>query len=122
MIGGKRYIYVLTHVKTGKKYVGVTFNPKERERRHRCALKGNYHECKDLQADYHDDPRLTFEVIAETEGNLEGFHLERDYILRLKTYDERIGYNNRDVRMRYARRRAGLPESNSFQRRDWVTA
>lgn len=119
----KGCIYVLTHCRTGKKYVGVTVHPKEREKQHLRALRANRHICKDLQHDFNIDPHITFEIVKTWEGGANiGFHLEKEIMISLKTYDERYGYNNTDVSMRPQRRRMGLSEDNSYRRKDWVTA
>ena len=119
----KGCVYVLTHCGTGKKYVGMTEHPKEREKQHLRALKGNRHHCKSLQHDFNNDPRITFEIFEAWEGSaIEGFRREKEVMISLKTYDERYGYNNTDISMRVQRRRTGLPESNSYHRRDWVAS
>ena len=59
------YVYILTETTTGKKYVGRTTNPKARKSSHMIALRGGYHNNKEMQADfnkYHGDYR--FEVIG----------------------------------------------------------
>lgn len=119
----KRWIYALTHCRTGKKYIGVTGNPKEREKQHLRELRGNRHSCKGLQHDFNIDPHIKFEVIEELNcREIIAVRREKELMISLKTYDERYGYNNTDVSMRPQRRRMGLSEDNSYRRKDWVTA
>ena len=44
------YVYVLTQINTGKKYVGRTANPKRRKADHMQALRGGYHINKEMQS------------------------------------------------------------------------
>ena len=94
------YVYVLTQINTGKKYVGRTTDPKTRQKRHMTALRGGYHNNKEMQADfdkYHGDYR--FEVVGyDDHHNSTGFwSLEKQTMIRLKTYDTRYGYNSNDT-------------------------
>ena len=96
------YVYILTETTTGKKYVGRTTNPKARKSSHMIALRGGYHNNKEMQADfnkYHGDYR--FEVIGYDDHHKStGFwSLEKQTMIRLKTYDPRYGYNSNDKSM-----------------------
>lgn len=94
------YVYVLTQTNTGKKYVGRTANPTKRKENHLRALRGGYHNNKEMQEDfnkYHGEYR--FEVIGyDNHNNGTGFQsLEKQTMIRLKTYDPRYGYNSHDT-------------------------
>lgn len=94
------YVYVLTQINTGKKYVGRTNRPKERKRNHMVALRGGYHINKEMQADfnkYHGN--YSFEVVGY-DNNEKGMgirSLEKQTMIKLRTYDPRYGYNSHDT-------------------------
>ena len=106
---GIRYIYVLTHVNTGKKYVGKTCNPKNRVMTHMSELLHGTHPNKEMQADfdkYHGDYK--FDIVGEAPRY--GSHEpEREWMLKRRTYDDRYGYNTKDVMMISVRCENGLP-------------
>lgn len=107
----KEYIYVLTHVKTGKKYVGRSKQPKERYRRHMWALKRGAHNNNEMQSDYSRyGGDYTFEIVSEEHKRLGKLDSdERKWMIKLKTYDERYGYNTKDYGMVTVRANHGLP-------------
>lgn len=94
------YVYVLTQINTGKKYVGRTANPKRRKADHMQALRGGYHINKEMQSDfnkYHGD--YSFEVVGYDGDDdcRKIWSLEKQTMIRLKTYDSRYGYNSHDT-------------------------
>ncbi len=94
------YVYVLTQINTGKKYVGRTADPKARRTAHLRDLRGGYHINKEMQADfdkYHGD--YSFEVIGydRNEKGMGIWSLEKQTMIRLKTYDSHYGYNSHDT-------------------------
>jgi len=94
------YVYVLTQINTGKKYVGRTANPKRRKADHMRALRGGYHNNKEMQSDfnkYHGD--YSFEVVGYDKNGEDKriWSLEKQTMIRLKTYDSHYGYNAHDV-------------------------
>lgn len=114
MYNATEYVYVLTHVPTGKKYVGRTVHPELRKITHFSSLKTGKHSCKALQADYdklgHD---LKFEVIGKNVRNGREFDTEKKLMVELKTYDERYGYNTQDWAMNPIRKKNGLSYKKS---------
>lgn len=102
------YVYVLTHLPTGKKYVGRTRHPKMRGQQHITAAKRGKHPCKALQADYNKyGGEFSYEVIGECPRE-RGFDREKQLMVQLKTYDEKFGYNTNDWAMNPIRKRQGL--------------
>lgn len=96
---GKGYVYVLTHIFTGKKYVGKTIEPEERVLAHMSALSRGIHINKAMQADfdkYHGDYR--FSIVEEVMGP-KVYDAEKKWMRKLRTYDERYGYNFNDPGM-----------------------
>ena len=96
---GKGYVYVLTHIFTGKKYVGKTIEPEERVLTHMSALSRGIHINKAMQADfdkYHGDYR--FSIVEEVMGP-KVYDAEKKWMRKLRTYDERYGYNFNDPGM-----------------------
>lgn len=94
------YVYVLTQINTGKKYVGRTANPKARRIAHMRALRGGYHINKEMQSDfnkYHGN--YSFDVVGYDGDNDRRriWSLEKQTMIKLKTYDSHYGYNLHDT-------------------------
>ena len=104
----KEYVYVLTHIHTGKKYVGRSKDPVKRGLSHLQALMRGDHVNKAMQADfdkYHGLYDLAI-VCEETGRRCDGFNsCEKKWMRKLKTYDERYGYNSQDTSMKAWRKR-----------------
>lgn len=95
------YIYVMTNIKNGKKYVGCSERPKWRFKEHLAALKHNRHKVEDLQADYEkygEDAFIYCLVDVKTERGPQGE--EYKWMKELKTYDRNYGYNYKDIVMK----------------------
>lgn len=108
----KEYVYVLTHLPTNKKYVGRTVNPQRRYMEHMNALVHGKHYNKHMQADYNKyGGDYQFDVVCvETKADTEGFLQDEKTLMRkLKTYDERFGYNDKDPAMAFVRCIYDLP-------------
>ena len=104
-----RYIYVLTQINTGKKYVGKTMNVERRIADHMNALMRGDHRNKAMQADfdkYHGDYNVS---IVDTSGRRNACRTEKKWMIKLHTYDERYGYNNNDVMTIATRQANGMP-------------
>lgn len=52
--------YTITHIKTGRIYVGSTSDAYGRENEHKCALRRGVHKNNPLQIAYNDDSRIEF--------------------------------------------------------------
>ena len=103
------YVYVLTHVATGKKYVGRTVHPEMRKSTHYSLLNTGHHKCKQLQSDYDNlGHELKFEIVGENIRDGRNFDTEKKLMVELKTYDERYGYNTNDWAMNPIRKAHGL--------------
>lgn len=108
-----RYIYTITNTENGRIYVGITERPKFRFHEHMKVLKRNAHTSVLLQEDYNKYGEQCFrmDVVDETDQLLND--KEREWMIRLKTYDERYGYNCYDIMMNPVRRANGLPYRES---------
>ncbi len=105
----KEYVYVLTHIPTGKKYVGRTTHPESRRISHYSTLNTGHHQCKALQSDYDNfGHELKFEIVCENIRDGRKFDTEKKLMVDLKTYDERYGYNTNDWAMNPIRKAHGL--------------
>lgn len=108
------YVYVLTHVATGKKYVGRTVHPEMRKSTHYSLLNTGHHKCVALQHDYDTlGHELTFEIVGKNIRNGREFDTEKKLMVELKTYDERYGYNTQDWAMNPIRKAHGLSYKKS---------
>lgn len=102
-----KHVYVLTNTRTGKKYVGSTSRPDYRYRLHINALKRGNHPNKHMQADYVNGDEMNFEIVdCLTDHGLKGE--ESAWMIKLRTYDERFGYNVKDWSMQPIREKHGL--------------
>ena len=90
-------IYAIENLVNHRKYVGRTSNLKNRIKLHKNNLLGNRHPNKLLQDDFNKYGIDNFEFYVLQEGeNLGRSTAEKDWILKLKTYDNRYGYNQKD--------------------------
>ena len=122
------YVYVLTHLNTGKKYVGRSKDPKKRCIQHMNDLIKGTHPNKAMQKDfdkYAGDYNL--EVVEKEPQRFQDAQNtnEKKWMKKLKTYDERYGYNDQDPAMVSVRLENGLPAYKFFGRhkehkRKWV--
>lgn len=112
-----RYVYKLTNSKNGRVYIGMTSRPEQRFKMHISQLKRRTHPCALMQEDFDKfgEDAFSMEIIEEFvwEG-AQRITPEREWMIRLKTYDERYGYNFNDWMMNPVRKANGLPyrESN----------
>jgi len=106
MFERKGQVYMLKNLTNNKVYVGSTSAPLEfRIQQHMTQLAGGYHKNKDMQADYNKGHKFTACAIGEKRLR----STEEMYWMKvLRTYDERFGYNNRDLAMNPTRRALGL--------------
>lgn len=108
-----RIVYVLTNRMNGKKYVGSSHHSYYRMKQHIYALKRNDHPCKNMQEDfnkYGDCFDLSFvDLVTSSREKSE----EYKWMIKLKTYDERYGYNYADIVMNPIRKEHGLPYKTS---------
>jgi group I intron endonuclease len=84
------YIYVITHIPSGKSYVGEAKNPAKRFRQH-CERARDSYISKAIAK--HGASSFTFEVVGSYPSEKEAFAAERDLISSMKTNDSRYGYN-----------------------------
>lgn len=93
----KTIIYILKNNANGKIYVGNTRQFKERSYSHLNNLRKNRHINKSLQEDYNLYGEKAFEFLIVEETFLGfGFRKEQEWMIRLKTYDPKYGYNDKD--------------------------
>ena len=90
-------IYLLKNNKNGKVYVGKTRQFKERKYAHLANLRAKRHVNKMLQEDYNEygEDAFIFEIAEETNSFFLNFE-EQQWMLKLKTYDFKYGYNCKD--------------------------
>lgn len=91
------YIYMIENLVNHRKYIGRTSKFQNRIKLHKNNLIANRHPNKLLQEDFNNYGIDSFIFsILEQKESLGRTNLERDWILKLKTYDTRYGYNQRD--------------------------
>ena len=106
-----RYVYKLVNSENGRIYVGMTSMPEQRIKMHMQKLRLKKHPCALMQEDYDKfgEDAFSMEIIEEFvwEG-AQRITPEREWMIRLKTYDERFGYNCNDWMMNPVRKANGL--------------
>ena len=92
-----QYVYLLKNNVTNRIYVGRTHSPEFRLRQHMSALRSNRHTNELMQTDFntYGEHTFSFEVVDKKE-NLTRSGIEGLWILKLKTYDKKHGYNYKD--------------------------
>lgn len=90
----KYTFYRIVNTLTGKCYVGITANPKERKKAHFKSLRGNYHHSKHLQDSFnkHGEKVFRWEVIEKQLCTYEdACEREKHWINHFDSYEN--GYN-----------------------------
>lgn len=96
------YIYLLKCISNGKCYVGRTTKPRFRKKLHINNLKANRHINKLMQEDFnkYGENHFVFEIVEERASGDKHNHRnptrEQEWMIKLKTYDKRFGYNYND--------------------------
>lgn len=101
------YIYLLKNKETNRVYVGRSCNPQHRFKQHMYALNGRYHKNELMQEDFdlHGKDSFQMEIVQES-FNFTRSGIEGEWIVKLRTYDKRFGYNYKDP---YVWHRRGKP-------------
>lgn len=91
------YIYMIENLVNHRKYIGRTSKFQNRIKLHKNNLIANRHPNKLLQEDFNNYgiDNFIFSILEQKEC-LGRTNLEREWILKFKTYDTRYGYNQRD--------------------------
>ena len=90
------YVYELKHNSTGKAYIGISHNPKQRLSNHLYALRHGSHPVEDLQADFNAHGEdISFRILEEI---LTKDKRGREFAwqLKLRTLERSSGYNYKD--------------------------
>lgn len=91
-----RSIYKITHVPTGRVYVGSSNNPENRLKAHLSALRNGKHPVEDMQVDFEEfGENYDFSVIGQIKDKSED-HKEYDYMLEFGSNIRGHGYNYKD--------------------------
>lgn len=91
------YIYLLKNKANNRVYVGRTTKPRERFKQHRNHLRAGTHPCELLQEDFckHGENSFEFEIVEKRE-NFNRTNREGEWMIKLRTYDKKYGYNYKD--------------------------
>lgn len=91
------YIYLLKNKITNRIYVGKSHNPEWRFKIHMSNLRGSRHSNELMQEDYNLYGEGSFKCeIVESSKSYTRTCTEGKWMLKLKTYDKRYGYNYKD--------------------------
>lgn len=99
-MGEQETIYALTNMANGRVYVGRTKNATTRRSQHMSALKNGRHSVKAMQSDYNNGHRFTFRTLEVVDAESSATK-ERAWMKRLKSYDEKYGYNGQDGTIKF---------------------
>ena len=90
-----RMIYMITHIATGKKYIGSSYNPKQRFEHHMNCLKKGNHSVEDMQQDYDENGKDFIMEILDFSNKVNPLQ-EYQYMEGEETYKREKGYNYKD--------------------------
>lgn len=91
-----RSIYKITHIPTGRIYVGSSNSPENRFKAHLSALRSGKHPVEDMQADFDElGESYDFAIIGEIKDESEN-HKEYDCMLECNSNMRGHGYNYKD--------------------------
>ena len=91
------YVYLLKNKMTKRIYVGRSRMPQTRFEKHMSDLRANRHINDLMQTDFNEYGQESFEIeIVEQNKNLTRTGIEGGWMIKLKTYDKRYGYNHKD--------------------------
>lgn len=91
-----RSIYQITHIPTGRIYVGSSHTPESRLKAHMSALKNGKHPVEDMQADFDElGEHYDFSIIGQIKDESEA-HKEYDCMLERNSNIRGRGYNYKD--------------------------
>lgn len=104
-----QYIYLLKNDVTKRVYVGRSYRPDYRYRQHINSLKAKRHTNEQMQRDFEDYGEKSFFMeIVESAETFTGKGIEGKWILKMKSFDRRYGYNYKDP---FVVTRTGKPTS-----------
>ena len=93
-----RSIYMITHLPTGRKYIGSSHNVEARIKSHLYALRKGTHPVEDMQADYDRfGEKYSYAIIGEINDKSED-HKEYDCMMEFHSHLQSQGYNYKDMR------------------------
>lgn len=96
-----KYIYLITNMANGKKYVGETNDYARRWKTHLSALRGRFHKNKHMQKDFNLYGESVFAFsLLEIHKNCSRISEDREFywIKYFKTYTDACGYNDKDIK------------------------
>lgn len=92
-----QYVYLLRNRTTNRIYVGRTRAPERRYKQHINALRSKRHTNELMQSDFdlYGEDSFCIEVVDQRE-NLTRIGIEGMWIVKLRTFDKKYGYNYKD--------------------------
>lgn len=96
------YVYLLKNIQTGRTYVGRSCHPDLRFRQHMNNLKSHKHPILLMQSDFdkYGEKSFEFEIVDEFK-EFSRNDSEIQWMMKLKTYDKKYGYNYKDPHFLY---------------------
>lgn len=92
------FIYLIKNKANGKIYVGRTRKFFNRKKLHLNGLRAGRHPNRIMQDDFnmYGEESFEFEVVEESEKGFGRTCIEKQWMIKLKTYDVNYGYNCND--------------------------
>ena len=96
------WVYIITHNPTGKKYVGISSNPRKRISCHLSCLRNGKHPVEDMQSDYYQyGGDYSFQIVSEVKAYDPRRNWELHWQLETRSLEREHGYNYKDPTARY---------------------
>lgn len=94
-IKGKSGIYAISHISSGKVYIGSSKNLLKRWMQHKALLKKGTHHSWKLQADWNAYGENSFDIfiLEEVEKHSDLLQIEQLYLDKYESYKKGLGYN-----------------------------
>lgn len=114
----RSYVYRITHIPTGRIYVGKTRNPSSRWSSHKWYARHGPNSCIARAMQKHGIDEFTFSIVEQHGDDADAYEAERRWIRDLRTMEPPFGFNRDEGGPSGTRRTGMIMSLAAAQRRD----